>query len=120
VVNFVVPVTRDERLWEGAAADDFPRLRVGLPLLRARLSDEPLVIDHAAADVADHDAVLLPAAATGDALLVHDVFADACAVDDFTVEIRVFVKTRPKCARTAACPRATTVPRASSMMQSGE
>jgi len=92
VVNFVVPVTRDERLWEGAAADDFPRLRVGLPLLRARLSDEPLVIDHAAADVADHDAVLLPAAATDDALLVHDLFDDACAVDDFTVEIRVFVE----------------------------
>ena len=54
--------------------------------------DEALVIDHATADVANHDAVLLAAIATGDALLVNDVFADPRAVNDFAVELRIFVE----------------------------
>jgi hypothetical protein len=55
-------------------------------------ADEALMIDHAIADVAHHDAVLLAAIAAGDVFLVHDVFADPRAMSDFTVKLRVFGK----------------------------
>jgi hypothetical protein len=49
--------------------------------------DEALVVDHAAADVADHDAVLIATDAAGDSLLVHDVLADTCTMDDLAAEL---------------------------------
>jgi hypothetical protein len=61
-------------------------------LTELSLPDEALVIDRATADVANHDAVLLAAIAAGDVLLVHDVFADPRAVNDFAVKLRVFVE----------------------------
>lgn len=44
------------------------------------------MVDHAAADVADHDAVLIAADAAGDSFFVHDVLADTCAMDDLAVQ----------------------------------
>ena len=63
-----------------------------LHLTELSLPDQALVIDRATADVANHDAVLLAAIAAGDVLLVHDVFADPRAVNDFAVKLRVFVE----------------------------
>ncbi len=54
------------------------------------------MIDHTAADVANHDAVLLGAVAAGDVLLVHHVFADPRAVNDFAVKLRIFVEDAPE------------------------
>ena len=54
--------------------------------------DDALVIDHATADVVDHNAVLLAAIAAGDVLLVHNVFADPRAVQDFAMELRVLAE----------------------------
>ena len=60
-------------------------VKAELPALYV-LSDEPLVVDHAAADVAHDDAVLVAADTTGDALLVHDVFTNSHSVNDLTVK----------------------------------
>jgi hypothetical protein len=57
-----------------------------------RLPNEALVVDYTVPDVANHDAVLIAAHTAGDALLVHDVLADASAMDDFTVELRARVE----------------------------
>lgn len=62
---------------------------------RPSSADEALVVDHATADVTNHDTVLLAHVAAGDVLLVHDIFTDACLVENFTVELWVLLEDLP-------------------------
>jgi hypothetical protein len=50
------------------------------------------VVDHTVSDVADHDAMLIAADAAGDSLLIYDVLADTCAMDDLAAEVWTCVK----------------------------
>jgi hypothetical protein len=50
------------------------------------------VVDHAAADMADHDAVLIAAYPAGDSLLVDDVVTDTCPVEDLAAEVRARIE----------------------------
>jgi hypothetical protein len=65
---------------------------IGAHMTEFSSPDEALVIDHATAHVANHDAVLLATIAAGDVLLVDGVFADPCAVNDFAVKLGVLVE----------------------------